>query len=127
MLFDTNFLIALQRERRREPGAAHAFLDAHRTESARISVTVAGEYGEGFDSFDDPACIGLLRLFEILNLTEETSRRYSAITRELRSKGQLIGTNDLWIAASALEHGETLVTRNVDEFRRVPSLSIISF
>ena len=127
MLFDTNFLIALQRERRRERGAAHAFLEAHRGESVRISVTVAGEYGEGFESFDDPACIGLLRLFEILNLTEETTRRYSAITRELRSKGQLIDTNDLWIAASALEHGETLVTRNVDEFRRVPGLCVISF
>ena len=127
MLFDTNFLIALQRERRREPGAAHAFLAAHAAEPVRISVTVAGEYGEGFESFDEPACIELLRLFEVLDLTQETSRRYATITRELRSKGQLIGTNDLWIAASALEHGETLVTRNVDEFRRVPGINVVAF
>ena len=127
MLFDTNFLIALQRERRREPGAAHAFLAAHAAEPVRISVTVAGEYGEGFESFDEPACIELLRLFEVLDLTQETSRRYATITRELRSKGQLIGTNDLWIAASALEHGETLVTRNLDEFRRFPRLNVVAF
>ena len=88
---------------------------------------MAGEYGEGFDSFDEPACIELLRLFEVLDLTEETARRYAAITRDLRSKGQIIGTNDLWIAASALEHGETLVTRNLDEFRRVAGLHVITF
>jgi|SRR6266478_1480656 len=127
MLFDTNFLIVLQWERRGQPGPAHAFLAANPTEAVRISVTVAGEYGEGFESFDDPACIGLLRLFEVLENTEATSRRYAAITRELRSKGQLIGTNDLWIAASALEYGETLVTRNVEEFRRIPGLNVVAF
>jgi len=127
MIFDTNFLIALQRERRRQPGPAHAFLEAHRAERVRIPATVAGEYAEGFESFDDPACVELLRLFELLDITGETARRYAAITRELRGKGQLIGTNDLWIAASALEHSETLVTRNADEFRRIPGLNVVTF
>jgi tRNA(fMet)-specific endonuclease VapC len=68
-----------------------------------------------------------VRLFEVLPLIEETARRYATITRVLREQGQLIGTNDLWIAASALEHGETLVTRNLNEFRRIPGLSVTDF
>lgn len=127
MLFDTNFLIVLQRERRTQPGPAHDFLARHARERVRISVTVAAEYGEGFATFDDPACVGLVRLFEVLPLIEETARRYATITRVLREQGQLIGTNDLWIAASALEHGETLVTRNLNEFRRIPGLSVTDF
>jgi predicted nucleic acid-binding protein len=36
----------------------------------------------------------------------------------------LIGSNDLWIAATALEREMALVTRNTAEFSRVPGLKI---
>ena len=39
----------------------------------------------------------------------------------LRRKGQLIPTNDVWIAASALEHGAALLTRDA-HFRHVEGL-----
>ena len=38
----------------------------------------------------------------------------------LRSVGQPIGPNDLWIAAHALTLDVPLVTHNLAEFRRVP-------
>jgi tRNA(fMet)-specific endonuclease VapC len=36
----------------------------------------------------------------------------------------LIGSNDLLIASIALATGTQLVTRNVDEFSRVPGLQV---
>ena len=49
---------------------------------------------------------------------------YAQIRQELESAGRSIGANDLLIAAHALEQSATLVTDNVDEFRRMPGLQI---
>jgi hypothetical protein len=39
-------------------------------------------------------------------------------------RGQMIGNNDLWIAAHAKAAGMTLVTNNEREFRRVRGLMV---
>lgn len=44
----------------------------------------------------------------ILTIDEGTAAYYAATYRSLRSKGQPIPTNDIWIAASALQHGYAL-------------------
>jgi tRNA(fMet)-specific endonuclease VapC len=49
---------------------------------------------------------------------------YGQIRAHLRRSGQLIGANDLMIAAIALAEDATLVTRNHDEFRRVVGLRL---
>ncbi len=41
---------------------------------------------------------------------EETAEHYSAVLNRLRRKGTPIPTNDIWIAASALQHGLPLCT-----------------
>ncbi len=46
----------------------------------------------------------------IPDIDEETSERYAAIVRYLRAKGTPIPTNDLWIAASAMQHGCKILT-----------------
>lgn len=46
----------------------------------------------------------------VRTLDEETSRPYAAILAALRKAGTPIPTNDLWIAASAMQHGLTVVT-----------------
>jgi tRNA(fMet)-specific endonuclease VapC len=43
---------------------------------------------------------------------------------ELERKGQMIGNNDLWIAAHAKAAGLKLVTNNEREFRRVRGLKV---
>jgi tRNA(fMet)-specific endonuclease VapC len=48
----------------------------------------------------------------ILGCEHETSRRYGALKRDLERRGHLIPENDIWIAATALQHGLTLVTRD---------------
>ena len=43
---------------------------------------------------------------------------------DLEAKGEMIGNNDLWIAAHALAAGLTLFTNNEREFRRVRGLKV---
>ena len=49
---------------------------------------------------------------EVLPITAQTADSYALVYVGLRRKGQPIPTNDLWIAASALEHGAALLTRD---------------
>jgi tRNA(fMet)-specific endonuclease VapC len=62
-----------------------------------------------------------LQSFEFDNLAAE---HYAEIRAELTVKGQLIGANDLLIAAIARAHKVTLVTHNTSEFSRVSGLLI---
>ena len=49
---------------------------------------------------------------------------YGTIRAALEATGRPIGSNDLLIAAHARALGATVVTANVDEFRRVPGLAV---
>ena len=64
--------------------------------------------------------------FEIAPFDSAAARKYAAIRQELGAKGKLIGDRDLMIAATALANNATLVSRNLREFRRVPSLQLES-
>jgi tRNA(fMet)-specific endonuclease VapC len=57
-------------------------------------------------------------------LTEAAGEHYGQIRAELQKNGQIIGNNDLWIAAHARAHGWILVTNNEREFVRVPGLQV---
>ena len=61
---------------------------------------------------------------EALDLTDEAAIHYAEIRANLKTRGQMIGANDLFIAAHARALGVTLVTNNTEEFERVPGLSI---
>ena len=50
-----------------------------------------------------------------------TAEFYSEIWSKLRKQGTPIPTNDLWIAATAFQHGMKLFTRD-DHFKNVPGL-----
>jgi tRNA(fMet)-specific endonuclease VapC len=49
---------------------------------------------------------------------------YGRIRSELESLGKPIGGNDMLIAAHARALGATIVTANIDEFKRVPGLKV---
>ncbi len=51
---------------------------------------------------------------------------YGHITAHLRVTGQLIPTNDTWIAATARVYGATVVTTD-PHFRRVPGLNVVDW
>ncbi len=128
LTFDTTFLIDFQRERKqRKHGRAHVFLETHRDKGAYLSVIAYGEYAEGFNSADDPAFVSVVESFEIVPVSRRIAARYGQTARALRTDGRLIGANDLWIAATALECGLPIVTANADPFRRIPGLVILQY
>ena len=60
----------------------------------------------------------------ILPFDKSAAEVYGDIRATLERKGTMIGDRDCMIAAIALCHGLTVVTANVDEFQRVPGLSL---
>lgn len=75
---------------------------------------------------------GLLRRFlssprvVLADLDEETSERYGIIINHVWSCGTPIPTNDIWIAASAMQHGLRLITSDA-HFQKVPHIIVDSF
>lgn len=65
--------------------------------------------------------------FEAIPFCSQCARTYAMIRADLEQKGQVIGPNDLLIAATALTHDAILVTNNCNEFKRVPGLEIESW
>lgn len=59
-----------------------------------------------------------------LPLSLATARIHAKLTAQLASQGMPIGVADSWIAASALEHGHGIATRNLREFQRVEGLHV---
>jgi predicted nucleic acid-binding protein len=57
----------------------------------------------------------------IAEIDEETSERYAVIVQSLRMKGAPIPTNDLWIAASAMQHGLRVLTTD-KHYLEVPQI-----
>ena len=62
--------------------------------------------------------------YTIIPFTEKEAATYGKIREELAKNGNLIGPNDLLIAATALANNFVLVTHNTDEFSRVKELKI---
>jgi predicted nucleic acid-binding protein len=52
------------------------------------------------------------------------AERFAWLRSALRRQGMLIPDMDLLIAATALEHDLTLVTRNLSHFSRIPELRL---
>ena len=55
---------------------------------------------------------------------DDAAIHYAQIRADLKTRGQMIGANDLFIAAHARSLGLTLVTNNTAEFGRVKGLTL---
>ncbi len=65
-----------------------------------------------------------LEVFQIAPFHSSAAESYATLRSDLENKGNLIGPNDMIIAATALAANATLVTNNVKEFRKVSGLKI---
>ena len=125
-LLDTNICIFIRQER---PEAVQQRFRRLRPGEAALSVITYGEliYGAAKSAQRAAALEKLRELVHwlpALPLPESAAEAYGAIRAELAAKGEMIGNNDLWIAAHAVSAGLTLVTNNEKEFRRVRGLKL---
>jgi tRNA(fMet)-specific endonuclease VapC len=61
---------------------------------------------------------------EIADFDQQASMIYGAIHAKLEQEGNRIGSMDMLISAHALRLKVTLVTNNIKEFQRIPSLEL---
>jgi len=128
LILETSFLVDFERENNRgAPGPALAFLESHEESRLYVTFTVAGELAAGLSLADRARWETFLAPFHILPLTADVSWEYGRAYRHLQANRQLIGSNDLWIAATALAYRMPVVTRNIEHYRRVPDLQIAQY
>lgn len=73
---------------------------------------------------DAAALAAFLPFVEVLDFTSDAAEHYAGIRADLKTRGAMIGANDLLIAAHARANALTLVTNNTDEFERVRDLPL---
>jgi tRNA(fMet)-specific endonuclease VapC len=125
-LLDTNICIYIRQKR---PQEVLQRFEKLRPGEAGLSVITYGELLYGAAK-SQQRLAALERLRELIHflpalpLPETAADAYGRIRAELESKGEMIGNNDLWIAAHAVAAGLILVTNNEREFRRVRGLKV---
>jgi tRNA(fMet)-specific endonuclease VapC len=125
-LLDTNVCIYIRRQR---PPEVLARFQRLKPGEVVLSVITYGEliYGAQKSQFREQAAkqlTELAALVPVMDLPLQAGQFYGAIRAALEAKGEVIGNNDLWIAAHAKAAGLTLVTNNEREFQRIPGLKI---
>ena len=128
VLIDASILIESERGRRDlEP-----HVERHGDNEAFLSVITASELLHGVHRATVPdvrarraAFVeGVLERFPLLSVDLTCARAHARLWAELRQTGAVIGPHDLWLAATCVAHGLTMVTGNVREFARVPGLDL---
>ncbi len=94
-----------------------------------ISIITYGEIYEGIHFGRDlqkttDVFQRFLRSIEILPLTKPIMQQFARMRGELRRTGKIIGDFDILIAATAIQHHLTLVTRNIKDYQRIPNLKM---
>lgn len=122
-LLDTNIISDAIRNTR---GACAARISAAHPEAVCTSIVVAAELRFGVAKKGAAAlaqrvnqALGALR---VLPLDGDADQHYGQLRADLERRGQLIGANDMLIAAHALALDAVLVTDNTGEFSRIGGL-----
>ena len=124
-LLDTNIVIYVMKRRPIE--LLETFnQNAHRMAISAITMSVLHHGAERSEWVTQNIEVieELASRLEILPYTEKASQHYGSIRSVLEKSGQVIGVNDLHIAAHARSEGLVLVTNNVREFERIPALAV---
>lgn len=97
-------------------------------EDIYLSPIVTGELLYGVEKSAQaqrnlPRYLKFLSTINLVTVDLETAKLYGKVKMGLEQKGRRIPENDIWIAASALQHGMTLVTDD-QRFSYVEGLSV---
>jgi tRNA(fMet)-specific endonuclease VapC len=123
-MLDTNIVS----EMIRNPAGRAAQCARAAAESVCVSVIVAAELRYGCAKKGSPRLLRRVEEFlaevPVLPFDVPADSEYGGIRAELEAAGHPIGSNDLLIAAHARALAATVVTANVDEFKRVRGLNV---
>lgn len=123
-LLDTN--ICIYALKNRYPGVKKIMINLPPSAIAIPSIVKAELYYGAVKSRKTDKVIPILEKFlapfEIIPFGDKEIMTYANIRAKLEKDGNIIGPNDLIIAATALVRGATLVTHNTKEFKRVEEL-----
>lgn len=125
LLIDTNIIVDIFNGNK-------LFADKiNESKKAYISAIVLGELYVGVNRVSSAVkhlkmLQDFLNLCEIINADYETARIYGSISAKLLQKGKPIPTNDIWIAATAIQHDFTLITSD-SHFIEIEDLKISSW
>ena len=124
-LLDTNIVIYVLKRRPKE------VLEIFNTNASRMAISsiTLSELIYGAEKSPNvdknlEAIEEFVSHLEVLPYDAKASQHYGQIKASLEKKGEIIGENDIHIAAHAISQGLILVTNNLREFRRVPNLAI---
>ena len=125
-LLDTNIFIYIAKH---DPPAVRERFARHTADELAMSVVTLGELRFGAEKSQSReralAVISQLEsMMQIAPLTEAVGEHYGQIRAVLQHRGEMIGNNDLWLAAHARAEGWILVTNNEREFGRVEGLQM---
>jgi tRNA(fMet)-specific endonuclease VapC len=91
----------------------------------RRSRSASSLKGSGKPS--NPVVVAMREGHTVVPVDDRTAFVYASVVRELCRRGELIGTNDLWIGCTSLRLGLPIVTANVSDFRRIDGLGIVQY
>jgi len=125
-LLDTNICIYITKYN--PPAVRERFL-RHTNIELAMSVITLGELRHGAEKSNSPkkasaAIERLINTIKVMPIDDAVAQQYGKIRAKLEQSGQIIGNNDLWIAAHAKAEEWILVTNNEREFKRVAGLKI---
>jgi toxin FitB len=121
-LLDTNVLSELRRPK--PDRKVFAFIAAQPLELLYVSAVTLAEIRFGIEVVTDATKRAELKvrpMFEqrVLPVTEEIMFKWRLLVEDGRKAGYTFSQPDLIIAATALHHGLTVVTRDVSDYERV--------
>ena len=130
-VIDTSVIIAAERSGR----SLATILAKYPPQTIAISVITVSELLHGVARAtpgrrrDDRSAFveRLISSVPIMEISLEVARVHAYLWADLASRGEIIGPHDLWIGATALSEGLSMLTANAREFERIPGLNVLPF
>ncbi len=130
-LFDTTTFSDLMRD---DPRTHEKLAGIVPTDRVAICSIVRGEIRHGIERLPpgkrreilEARCVRLFPVIPCEPVLPAAGDYYARIKATAQSKGLSLDENDLWIAATAMSLGATLVSRDTD-FHRVDDLNVVNW
>jgi tRNA(fMet)-specific endonuclease VapC len=124
MILDTSVIVDIDR------GVSDAAVNRLDDDSPHMicSITITEFYtGVFLAESEEGKADGLIENAEEVPVRGEVAKEAARIIAELTEKGSMISMNDVYIAAVARVHDETVLTSDVAHFEKVDGLNVVDW